>query len=742
MFRKKILLVILIGIIFSVVNIYAGDGFLGTDANSIEEVCGLDENPGEVQYGGVHLPEEGTIRALVLFIQFPDDQLESTNWPKDQMPTYANHYIDSEVLPVPTPKSITDYFHVMSNGRLHLIGDIYPDVITTEHTRKWYIKNFDNLNYSRQDRFGYINREVLVSIDDEVDYLLYDTWGKENGVFINDPDGKVEMIIMVYRNHARDYRVDEWVEIEEALGLNFWGTALLGYANSNTVDIVTDGTTIDMSGFPGSGLMYKNGFFHESYWGGNYGFKLGLLAHEFGHYLWGGIHPTIENLGIMGGTGLAPNSVERERMGWLQFTDIIEPNISIPDFVTQNTALRIPLNGTEEYFAIENRQQLSMYDDMHDRTGIYITHVTGASSSNMGIMDLECADGEQLWFISELIQNPYNTACDMMAIWTNNGPYPPPQIGPHGYGKDERDYIRASDPCTNGYKNYYKVFDIINDQLVLTEEHSGDVEDAFNMEYNQVFSTWSNPTTYKADNTTSDKALEIVSYNSGNNSFNLKYYDGNPEDASPSKPQFLQLSNLDSHPHLTWIGNIEPDLATYKVYKKIGSDEFVLVSTRAWDVNSFYDTNTTIVTGYPVANETIAQYKITAIDNQSKESTYSNIVKARVAGMPDEKSLSLDPRNPYTSSLKTIPNEYAVSQNFPNPFNPTTTISFDLPQESFVKLFIYDINGRKVVTLVNEQLSEGSYNAKFDAANFPSGIYIYKITAGSFSQIKRMLLIK
>jgi len=55
---------------------------------------------------------------------------------------------------------------------------------------------------------------------------------------------------------------------------------------------------------------------------------------------------------------------------------------------------------------------------------------------------------------------------------------------------------------------------------------------------------------------------------------------------------------------------------------------------------------------------------------------------------------------------------------------------------------VYNIQGEKVATLVNDQLSEGSYNAKFDATNLPSGIYIYKITAGSFSQIKRMLLVK
>lgn len=118
---------------------FGGGGILGTDALSMDEVCGIEEVPGEmIQYGGKYLPSQGTIRALVVFIKFPDDQLVSSNWPIDAtLPSYANHYIDDQILYIPTPKSITDYFHVMSNGTFHLIGDIYPSVITTQHTRQW-----------------------------------------------------------------------------------------------------------------------------------------------------------------------------------------------------------------------------------------------------------------------------------------------------------------------------------------------------------------------------------------------------------------------------------------------------------------------------------------------------------------------------------------------------------------------------------------------------------------------------
>ena len=88
------------------------------------------------------------------------------------------------------------------------------------------------------------------------------------------------------------------------------------------------------------------------------------------------------------------------------------------------------------------------------------------------------------------------------------------------------------------------------------------------------------------------------------------------------------------------------------------------------------------------------------------------------------------------------PNEFALSQNYPNPFNPSTKIKFSIPKSSFVKLTIYDVLGQEKDILVDEQLSAGSYSVNFNALNFPSGVYFYKITAGSFTDTKKMILIK
>lgn len=90
----------------------------------------------------------------------------------------------------------------------------------------------------------------------------------------------------------------------------------------------------------------------------------------------------------------------------------------------------------------------------------------------------------------------------------------------------------------------------------------------------------------------------------------------------------------------------------------------------------------------------------------------------------------------------TIPNNYQLMQNYPNPFNPQTIISFQIPTISNVTLKIYDVLGREVRTLVNEEMKAGSYKVDFNSKGLSSGIYFYRITAGNFSEIKKMVLLK
>jgi hypothetical protein len=87
-------------------------------------------------------------------------------------------------------------------------------------------------------------------------------------------------------------------------------------------------------------------------------------------------------------------------------------------------------------------------------------------------------------------------------------------------------------------------------------------------------------------------------------------------------------------------------------------------------------------------------------------------------------------------------NQFILSQNYPNPFNPTTTIHFLIPHPEHVILKVYDLLGREMATLVNEELDAGEHSVQLNANQLPSGVYIYRLTAGSFMEEKRMLLIK
>ncbi|MCU0344178.1 MAG: T9SS type A sorting domain-containing protein [Ignavibacterium sp.] len=102
---------------------------------------------------------------------------------------------------------------------------------------------------------------------------------------------------------------------------------------------------------------------------------------------------------------------------------------------------------------------------------------------------------------------------------------------------------------------------------------------------------------------------------------------------------------------------------------------------------------------------------------------------------------AVDDKNPET--------DFILQQNYPNPFNPCTTIKYTIPnvtlsgvEGSRVQLKVYDVLGKEVATLVNEEKPAGSYEVDFNAAGLSSGIYFYKLTAGSFVETKKMTLLR
>jgi adhesin HecA-like repeat protein len=121
-----------------------------------------------------------------------------------------------------------------------------------------------------------------------------------------------------------------------------------------------------------------------------------------------------------------------------------------------------------------------------------------------------------------------------------------------------------------------------------------------------------------------------------------------------------------------------------------------------------------------LSNNSSYQYRLKQVDNDGSFS-YSNSV-----------SVSIDQ----------MPANFTLFQNYPNPFNPTTVIKYAIAEESFVTIKVYNIIGSEIATLVNENLSAGSYEYNFNASSLSSGAYIYKIQAGGFSETRKMILSK
>ena len=89
-----------------------------------------------------------------------------------------------------------------------------------------------------------------------------------------------------------------------------------------------------------------------------------------------------------------------------------------------------------------------------------------------------------------------------------------------------------------------------------------------------------------------------------------------------------------------------------------------------------------------------------------------------------------------------IPTEYKLEQNYPNPFNPSTEIKYQLPQDGYVKIEVFDILGNSITTLVDQDMQAGYHSVTWNASNLASGIYFYRIQSGTFTAIKKLMLMK
>ena len=149
------------------------------------------------------------------------------------------------------------------------------------------------------------------------------------------------------------------------------------------------------------------------------------------------------------------------------------------------------------------------------------------------------------------------------------------------------------------------------------------------------------------------------------------------------------------------------------------------------------------ITGKPYSGT--VYYKVRAKDNSGNLSSYTNTVYFYYSGT----TWKLADKNGKDNSITT----YDLFSNYPNPFNPTTTITYQIPNDGFVNLTVYNSLGQEVAVLVNRQQTQGKYSVQFNSLSagqgLPSGVYFYRIqvspaegSAGEFISVKKMLLVK
>jgi len=202
-------------------------------------------------------------------------------------------------------------------------------------------------------------------------------------------------------------------------------------------------------------------------------------------------------------------------------------------------------------------------------------------------------------------------------------------------------------------------------------------------------------------------------------------------DPAPQTPANFAGTIYNNHPKVTWSLNSEPYIAGYEIYRNITGNYYLLGTVNA---STSYFVDNEVGLGGPI--EGIVSYKIRAKDHYPNYSNYTNPVSYRYHDF-----------SPYKVVVSAEIYDYKLNSNFPNPFNPSTEITYSLAQDADVTLRVYDILGTQIAQLVNEQQTAGSYSVNFNADNLSSGVYFYRIVASKnerilFTDVKQMILLR
>jgi hypothetical protein len=755
---KKVFLLLIS--LFLVVNSYSQEMIMTSPDVTITSGGTIDESMRSttgIVAGGKDITATGTLKIPIVFVRFADDNATTSNWPiANLLPTWATNYVDSNI-PVNniyTNNNLSKFYDLSSGGNgsgtlgeFQVIGDVY--FISLPQNRADFIKDGD------------VSSAILNILDDpsgfDVDFTDYDNWQfKVGGTpynHTNIPDGVLDFMLIYWKSESI------------SLGANIGGVAGLGFSGTITKDGIDIKSSNGVLGFKAQ--KYGN---EHTIW---------ISAHEIGHHQFGmtggntGSHfngradryGNIQRFGLMTRSeGHQFSAYERYRLGWLDPV-IVTANPALQTIILNEThksntdnAIIIPVAYTpagdlKEYFLLENYHSTNAYSganpfltkSLFNHTiskGIIVYHVSEEDFDwpTLSQVDIESAEGLFDWDVVQGASTPTDRLDDLIAPGNPN----------EANGFDERDTITAT-AGTTLYSDYYALTpgstsdtEKKKKRRYDSDDWLGDQEDLFDLSYKQVFTNWSNPSSRKDNGSSSSVGFEIVSYNSTTHQYTVKVAKSyiNVVSLAPSKPQNLEISWDGDHPKLEWITNEEDDIQSYKIWKYAAGSSMIAATVTH---NSSLTSHTWIDNDVskPGKFDPIIeyQYKVKAVDNTSKESLYSNLVSIDGTG-------GIWKNTDYqTDQQKKVPSTYVLHSNYPNPFNPTTTVSYSLPEKGHVVLKVYDVLGKEVAELVNEMKDVGVYSATFDGANLVSGMYIISMQIQSnggemFNQSRKILLMK
>jgi hypothetical protein len=532
---------------------------------------------------------------------------------------------------------------------------------------------------------------------------------------------------------------------------------------------------------------------------------VGLFRHEYCHYSLGYHKPystiaggsSFEAAGYE--LGFAP--MDMIAVGYDNIINFSGSTMAydIGDLHSTGDIVKITTGTSGEYFYISNRRRIvgdgngKIYDcnmagdtamgapflQFHDYSkGLYIYHVSNGDGFDYW-SDLECADGLWDWEVDHY-NTPDWSSSQYLPFFVTTGvgyadddPYTSTgrmvsRDGHSVFGSSNAKWFSLGKRHQSlGQQGIDRIFTNLEEDRC-SRDCMGDRWDAWAIDYNQVFSPYSSPNTNDRNNNQTGIFIYYVGFDVNTNYAALNIYKtgvgGFDEDSilevtPPSKPMGLTVTMTEclsgkSFPVLTWKRNLEPDMDLYnvppdvqqrfRIYRATSDiedvpTEYVQIAEENFNVlqdPSFIDYNAYAgCDGGMIQYNYQVRYRVQAIDVYLDRSVLSDFdaVPITLYQSPGG-DLAINPNN--------SPVTFSLSQNYPNPFNPFTEIRYNLAYNTFVSIKIYNVLGEEVAVLVNEYGTKGSHTAIFDGTNLPSGIYLYRIEAGTFIDAKKMVLVK